>query len=71
MQNPDFVLPWAVSKIVYRPPGGKKHSSHTDEAHCERQLSEAWRCGYTGSYGEHGLPLTAALTSSLDGPVFF
>lgn len=33
MQNPDFVLPWAVSKIVCKPPGSKQHSSRTDETH--------------------------------------
>lgn len=33
MQNPDFVLSWAVSKIVYKPPVSKQHSPHTDETH--------------------------------------
>lgn len=33
MQNPNFVLPWAVSKIVYKPPGSKQHGSRADETH--------------------------------------
>lgn len=33
MQNPNFVLPLAFSKIVYKPPGSKKRSSHPDETH--------------------------------------
>lgn len=72
MQNPDFVLPWAVSKIVCKPPGSKQHSSRTDETHMWAPAGA--RPGDVAALGPSGstifLQLTAALPSSLHNPMF-
>lgn len=72
MQNPDFVLSWAVSKIVYKPPASKQHRSHTDETHVWAPACA--RPGDVAALGPPGsmifLQLTAALTLSLHNPIF-
>lgn len=64
MQNPNFVLPLAFSKIVYKP-GSTKRSSHPDDTRvCAPACAcVACRCGCTGSDWELVLQLSAAHTS--------
>lgn len=63
MQNPDFVLSWAVSKIVYKPPVSKQHSSHTDETHV---WAPAWaRPGDVAALGPLGSMIFLQLTAAL------
>lgn len=64
------MLPSAFSKIVYKPPGSKKHRPYMDGTDVSTSLSdlEMAALGPTGSV--ISLQFTAALTLSLYNPIF-
>lgn len=67
MQNPNFVLPLAFSKIVYKPPGSKKRSSHPMTPTCARQPVRA-RPGDAAALGPPGSSSSRSLLPAL--PLF-